>query len=132
MEESTVSVAEKKQRTKDNRTKKIELRLTESEYLILMQSASEYKTVSDFIRKCCLDKRQKKLEKTKEFVQIVRELTFEINAIGNNINQIARYSNLLLEKKVKFDSLALFNPIIIAYTSTLLKVEQTLKKALNS
>jgi len=132
MDGSAVKVVEKKRRTKDNRTKKVELRLTEAEYVMLVENAKEHKTVSDFIRQCCLDKRNKKLEKTKAFTQAVRELTFEINGIGKNINQIARYTNLLLEQRVKFDSLAQFNPIITAYTSTLLKVEQTLKKVLNS
>jgi uncharacterized protein (DUF1778 family) len=132
MEDSATGAGGKKHRIKINRTKKVELRLTEAEYALLLIHASEHKTVSDFIRHCCLEKRNKKLEKTKDFVKTVQAMTFEINAIGKNINQIARYSNLLLEKKVKFDSLALFNPIITQYTSTLLKFEQTLKKVLNS
>lgn len=132
MEYKSARSDEKKERIKINRTKKVELRLTELEYLVLMDNAKAYKTVSDFVRYSCLEKRHKKLEKTTEFIKTVKELTFEISAIGKNINQVARYSNLLLEQRVKFDSLSQFNPIIADYTSTLLKVEQTLKKVLNS
>lgn len=131
MEYSVVNKNEKERKIKTNRIRKVELRLTELEYQELLKNSQEHKTVSDFIRQCCLEKKNKKLEKTKEIVGVVRAMTFEISAIGKNINQIARYSNLLFEQKIKFDSLAQFNPVMMQYTATLLKFEQTLKKLLN-
>lgn len=79
---------EKRQRLK--RPISVECTLNESEYFQLRRTARAAGfSVAAFIRRRCLtDERMVIVDGA-----VVRELYKEINAIGNNINQIARYAN---------------------------------------
>jgi len=72
------------------RTKRITIRLTNDEYLLLKQKANNLDiTLSEYIRKKILGNRERITNKcTKEL------LLYEINRIGNNLNQIARHCNI--------------------------------------
>ena len=71
------------------RTKKITIRLTSDEYLLLKQKANNLDiTLSEYIRKKILGNREKIINKC------TKELLYEINRIGNNLNQIAKHCNI--------------------------------------
>lgn len=78
------------------REKRITLRLTEDEYNLLTQLASERGiTVSELVRRKLFRQRLpqpsplKLLSKVKE----CKRLSYELNRIGNNLNQVARMVN---------------------------------------
>ena len=81
---------------KEKRERRITLRLTEEEYQLLHQLAEERGiTVSELVRKRLFGQRLpqpaplKILGKVKE----CKRLAYELNRIGNNLNQIARKVN---------------------------------------
>jgi Bacterial mobilisation protein (MobC) len=78
---------------KEQRKKTFQLRLSEVEMLQIKERMTEknYKNMSDFIRTQCIAPH--KINK-KNFLQ----LAYEVNKIGNNLNQIARVANT--EKKI--------------------------------
>ena len=82
------------------RTIKAEARLTEAEYFQLRRTARTAGfSVAAFIRRRCLtDERMVVLDG-----EAVRELYREINRIGNNVNQIARYANT--DKRITAEAL---------------------------
>jgi hypothetical protein len=112
---------------KEKKSKRIHLVVTESEYQQILEYSSEFKTVSDYIRESCLDSRHKSFEHTKELTKTMKSLTNEMNAVGKNINQAAKYTNFLLEHHINFDSIDRFNVNIIKYTAIQMKFEQLLK-----
>ena len=70
---------------------------------------------------------KKPFQKTKELVNLLKQLTNEMNSIGKNINQVARYTNFLQEHKIISEALNRFNTEIIKYTSLQIKFEKLLK-----
>jgi len=71
------------------RTKRITIRLTDDEYLLLKQQSNNLDiTLSEYIRKKILGNRERITNKC------TKELLYEINRIGNNLNQIARHCNI--------------------------------------
>jgi hypothetical protein len=117
---------------KDKKSKRIHLVVTESEYQQILAYSSEFKTVSDYIRESCLENKYKPFDKTKELTKTMKSLTNEMNAVGENINQAAKYTNFLLENRISFDSIDRFNTNIIKYTAMQMKFEQLLKKVFNN
>ena len=113
---------------REKKTRRIHMVVTESEYKQFLEYAQEHKNVSDYIRECCLVKNKKSFEKTKEVKKLLKNLSFEMNAVGTNINQIARYTNFLLENKITFDSINRFNTAILQYTAIQIRFEKLLKK----
>lgn len=80
---------------------KVEARLDEAEYFQLRRLARTAGfSVSAFIRRRCLtDERMVVIDS-----ELARELYREVNAIGNNINQMARYVNT--DKRIPAEALA--------------------------
>jgi len=71
------------------KNKTISLRLTEEEYNRLKNTADELGySVSELVRKKVLGNREKLAPR-----QNVRLIAYELNRIGNNINQIAKHCN---------------------------------------
>ena len=69
------------------RDKQINIRLTESEYLnVCLQVEKSGLGLSEYIRKCILGKEIK-------VVSGIKELVWELNRIGNNLNQLTRKVN---------------------------------------
>jgi len=77
---------------RENRTKSIKIRLTPSELDKIEQLAKENnaKNLSDFVRQIVLTGKFK----TTKAQQNYEALLYEINKIGNNINQIAKHCNI--------------------------------------
>ena len=75
--------------------KQINFRVKEQQYEKLKKEAekSNFNTVTSFCKQICLNK---KVKIFKDY-SIYKNLLKEINKIGNNINQIARYCNFFKE-----------------------------------
>ena len=75
--------------------KQINFRVKEQQYEKLKKEAekSNFKTVTSFCKNICINK---KVKIFKDY-SIYKNLIKEINKIGNNINQIARYCNTAKE-----------------------------------
>lgn len=116
---------------KEKKSRRIHIVVTESEYERLLEYGKDFKTVSDYIRNSCLEQNKKRFEKTKEITNLLTQLTCEMNAIGKNINQVARYTNFLLENKVVSENINRFNSEIIKYTALQMSFEKLLKKIFN-
>ena len=71
------------------KNKTISLRLTEEEYNRLKNTADELGySVSELVRKKVLGNREKLAQR-----QDLKLIAYELNRIGNNLNQIAKYVN---------------------------------------
>lgn len=72
------------------RKKQIHLRFSDEEYNIIMQKFknSKMKKLQDFILKCVLDEAIFNVD-----ISPLKEISYNISAIGNNINQIAKRCN---------------------------------------
>jgi len=77
---------------KENRTKSIKIRLTPTELNKIEQLAEESsaRNLSDFIRQVVLTGKFKVPKVSQNF----ENLLYEINKIGNNINQISKHCNI--------------------------------------
>ena len=128
MEKTKGEKSPKPKESREKKTRRIHMVVTESEYKQFLEYAQEHKNISDYIRECCLVKNKKSFEKTKEVKKLLKNLSFEMNAVGTNINQIARYTNFLLENKITFDSINRFNTAILQYTAIQIRFEKLLKK----
>lgn len=82
----------------DNKTRRLEIRLNEAEFSIFKEKSKNYSTMSaliiDAVNK--FDDRQgiQKLDFVNNFAIILKKYFFELNRIGNNINQISRHLNI--------------------------------------
>ena len=74
-----------------NYTKMIRVRLTEEE-TILKQAGEQNLNLSQYVRARITDRMQNQPELVKEF----QKLNYEVNRLGNNLNQIARNYNMNL------------------------------------
>jgi hypothetical protein len=127
MDKKVEKPLKKAKEIKVKKSKRIHLVVTESEYQQILSYSSEFKTVSDYIRESCLFNNERPFNKTKELTKTMKSLTYEMKAVGKNINQAARYTNFLLEHRLSFDSINRFNKNIIIYTAMQMKFENVLK-----
>lgn len=78
------------------RTKKIDVRFTPNEYLVIERLEKELGiSRTELIRKRTLDQGDVILVNAKELIASLDFLGAEMNRIGNNINQLARHANSL-------------------------------------
>lgn len=77
---------------KFNRVKRLEMRFTEEEYTELIVNSKNYKSISEYIRVRTFKKGSSLLNPI-ELIRALDEVCLEMNRIGNNINQIAKYIN---------------------------------------
>ena len=91
----------------DKRTKKIDVRFTASEYALIMeleQTLGISKT--DLVRQRILNNTATVIVNAKELIRMLNEVGAELGRCGNNINQLARYANILNKR-------ALLSPVVI-------------------
>jgi hypothetical protein len=85
----------KKEKKKEKRETEIKIRLTDREKDELRTLAKEEGlSVSEYIRKHTLKKQAERELK----MEMERQLIYELNRIGNNLNQMARGINILKKK----------------------------------
>lgn len=81
----------------DNKVKRKEIRLTQKEYDKLLQmAAASGKSVSEYIR-AKLFGGEKATINAVEFLKVYKTQIYEMQKIGNNINQLAHYANVCIK-----------------------------------
>lgn len=116
---------------KKNKEHILKFRLSDEELEMLKAHAEGHKSLSDFIRYCCLKQVNKNANISKKVEDRVEALTKEVNAVGKNINQIARYVNFLEDNDIVYaPSIERFNHEITRYTANQIKIETLLKQIL--
>jgi hypothetical protein len=86
-------------KTEGKRVKKIDARFTEDEYKLiekLEEALGIRKT--DLVRNRLLKDAQLTIINAKELIGVLDEIGAELGRSGNNINQLARYANVLNKK----------------------------------
>lgn len=85
--------------SKNNKTEKIDIRLTSEEKKQLMEKARNYKSLSAYILHSCFnfDDRAtvRKLEFIDSWITSYKQYRNEFNSLANNLNQVAFYVNSL-------------------------------------
>jgi hypothetical protein len=94
--------------------KRVELNLPISEYeafLAIVESQNKKQNVSALIAEMAINYRDNKTTIPESLEDSLKEINIAIRGIGNNINQIARNSNIYQEvdKKMFFDNLKELN-----------------------
>jgi len=86
----------------NKRTKKIEVRVSEEEYSLLLERKTKAR-LAEWVRETCLGSEQSK--KAKPVPKVDPTLLVALSKIGGNLNQIARHLNmdrtLSAQEKVK-------------------------------
>jgi hypothetical protein len=116
---------------KKNKELIIKVRVNEEELKLIKEYAESYKSISDFIRFCCLKQNKKDRGISRKMEAGVETLIKEVNAVGKNVNQVARYVNFLEDNGITYaPSIERFNHEILAYTAAQIKIETLLKQVL--
>ena len=112
------------------KTKYLQARLSEEEYQMLVTTAKELNlSQTELIRARVLNNNQSLLINAKEAIQTLDKISMELNRAGNNINQIARYTNSLkLQEKENNDIISEFNRLFGNYIQTQQDLEKALRK----
>jgi hypothetical protein len=83
------------------RTKKIDVRFTEAEYKIVLELEKSLGiSKTDLVRERLLNIASKTVVNAKELINQLDRVGLELGRSGNNINQLARYANVLINKGV--------------------------------
>jgi hypothetical protein len=86
---------------KDNRTKKIDARFTEAEYQLVLALEKELGVrKTDLVRMRLLSDAPAVVLNAKELIRSLDSIGAELGHSGNNINQLARYANILNKKRM--------------------------------
>ncbi|SDF70227.1 mobilisation protein (MobC) [Mucilaginibacter pineti] len=84
------------QLTEGKRIKKIDARFTEKEYAVVLDLEKQLDIrKTDLIRLRVLHQAQHVLVNAKEMISLLDKIGAELGRSGNNINQLARYANIL-------------------------------------
>lgn len=123
----------KKVKKKNNKESIVKIRADEEELKLLKEGAKNFKSVSDFIRFSCLKQEKKGNISSKEMDKKLENLIKEVNAVGKNINQVARYVNFLELNGIQHvPSIDRFNHEILAYTALQIRIEAYFKQLLKA
>jgi len=116
------------QMTEGRRIKKIDARFTEKEYALVQEMEKNLGIrKTDLVRLRVLNKSHKVLINAKEMITSLDSIGAELGRSGNNINQLARYANIL--KKQGVVSSAVVERFLILF-ETYLGQQQGLEAAL--
>lgn len=99
----------------EKRTKEIKVRLTETEYQKLQERKTKAR-LAEWLRELALDQQPKK-----QYTPIDPALLYELNRIGNNLNQVTRYLNSHKGKPLE----------LVKIASALRAIEQELQEVRN-
>jgi len=84
-----------------NRTKKIDARFTEEEYKIILELEKELGiSKTNLVRSRVLRNAHEVVINAKELIRHLDSIGAEMGRAGNNINQLARYANILIKKSI--------------------------------
>lgn len=118
------------QMTEGKRTKKVDARFTEDEYKVILELE---KTLgvrkSDLVRSRLLENSPLVMVNAKELIAELDAIGIELGRAGNNINQLARYANILKNRDRLSPVIAgQFNTMLAAYLQNQEKLEKTLRQ----
>lgn len=114
---------------KKNRTKRLELRFTDDEYNVLMESSKSYKSASEYIR-ARLFKKGTSILNPVELLKSLDNVSVEMKHIGNNINQVAKYVNQ--RKGIASDELIVeYEKLLSKYIKLQQQLEISYRKIIN-
>ncbi len=119
---------------KENRTKKIDARFTEAEYTIILALEKELGVrKTDLVRSRLLENAPAVVINAKELIRSLDSIGAELGRSGNNINQLARYANILNNKKVLSPVvMERFNTLFEQYIANQKILETALRKIIRS
>ena len=117
-------------KTSEKRTKKIDARFTEDEYnLVLEMEKTLGIRKTDLVRNGLLKNSKAVIINAKELIAQLDKSGTELGRSGNNINQLARYANMLTNKKVLSPAVAeRFNLLMEQYQANQKDLETALRK----
>jgi len=109
----------------DNKPRiRIEIRLTKEEKKMIQEYAkSDRFTISDYIKQMALKKAV--VSNRVEYTTDLRNLNFELNKIGNNVNQMAKHFNS--KREMDTQDFKAFQGTMAAYLEKMTVVERQLK-----
>jgi hypothetical protein len=114
----------------EKRTKKIDARFTEDEYKLVVemeQTLGIRKT--DLVRNGLLKNGRAVIINAKELIGHLDKAGAELGRSGNNINQLARYANMLVKREVLSPVVAeRFNILLEQYLANQKDLETALRK----
>jgi len=111
-------------KTKNKPRIRIEIRLTNEEKKMIQEYAkSDGLTVSDYIKRTALKKVL--LSNRVEYTTDLRDLNFELNKIGNDVNQMAKHFNS--KKDMGPQDFRSFQGMMVLYLEKMATVEHQLK-----
>jgi hypothetical protein len=123
-----------REKKKSNKDYLVKVRVTEEEHLELEEASEEYESLSAFVRQSWINQIQNNKKKTllsQKVEKQVINLIQEVNAVGKNINQVARYVNFLEGNGIVYaPAIERFNQNILTYIDTQIKIENLLKQIL--
>jgi hypothetical protein len=108
------------------RSKKIDARFTEDEYKVVLALEQELGIKkSDLIRRALLSNAPKVLVNAKEMLRLLDTIGLELARSGNNLNQLARYANILNKR-------SMLSPVVVERFNYLFETYLTQQKDLDS
>lgn len=115
------------------RTRKIDVRFTEEEFaLVLEMEMTLGLKRTDLIRMRILQSSQV-IVNARELIVQLDQLGAELGRIGNNINQLARYANILNKRALlSVQIIARYNKLLEEYIRIQQQLEVTLRKIIRS
>ena len=116
------------------RTKKIDVRFTEDEYKIVEKlEITLGVTKTDLVRMRLLENAPAVIVNAKELITAVDAIGTELGRCGNNINQLAKYANIL-QKKGRCDSSVIdqLNGLLAGYLERQEQLEITLRHVIRA
>jgi hypothetical protein len=119
-------------KTEGKRTKKIDVRFTEDEYRTILALENELGICkTDLVRTRLLQNAPAILINAREAIAQLDAIGAELGRSGNNINQLARYANILQNKRVLSPVLLeSFNILFERYTENQKALEISLRKVI--
>ncbi|MEJ2884639.1 plasmid mobilization protein [Pedobacter sp. GR22-6] len=116
------------------RTRKIDVRFTEEEYQLIqdMEKTLDIKK-TDIVRMRVLGSASSQLLNAKELIAALDSVGGELGKSGSNINQLARYANVLQNRgMLSVQVLEQFNLLFEKYLSNQQLLELTLRKIMRA
>jgi hypothetical protein len=115
---------------KNKRSKKIDVRFTEEEYLLISSLEQQLGlSKTELVRIRVLKNAANLLINASEMIRQLDEIGIEMNRVGNNINQLARHANILNKQhRLSPEIIDENNSLLRQWTDIQLLLEATLRK----
>lgn len=118
---------------KNNRLKQINIRLTEEDFSLFKKKGKDYQSMSsmiiDSVKEFNTAGGSNKIETLNSWSTEFSAFKVELSRIGNNINQVAHYANILQTQQIfPDDIMKVFTEIITEYNTLLKRIAELQNK----